>query len=130
MIEIFAIHTAVLVGLLVSWTWKESYGGVFAGFAVPGYLAAIALVAPSAATTILIEAVLTYGITRVLGDWLPRLGVTGRVFGRERFLLFVLTSVPVRLVVEGLAAGGLGDLLGPALPEQRLQDAKQLRQVL
>lgn len=116
MIEIFAIHTAVLVGLLVAWIWTESYGGVFAGFAVPGYLAAIALVAPSAASTIVIEAVLTYGVVRLLGDGLPMTGLTGRVFGRERFLLFVVASVPIRLIVEGLASGGLGAALGPFVP--------------
>lgn len=116
MIELFAIHTAVLVGLVVAWLWTESYGGVFAGFAVPGYLAAIAMVAPSAAVAIGIEAVLTYALVRLSSDGLARLGLTARAFGRERFLLFVLWSVPVRLVVEGAGSGGLADLLGPWIP--------------
>lgn len=117
MIESFAIHTAVLVGLIVTWLWTERLGGVFAGFAVPGYLGAIALVAPASSVTLLIEAVLTYAIVWGLGEGLARLGLWSRVFGRERFLLFVIVSVPVRLLVEGLAAGGLQQLLGPYFPD-------------
>lgn len=117
MIESFAIHTAVLVGLVVTWLWTERLGGVFAGFAVPGYLGAIALVAPASAATLIIEAILTYGVVWLLGEAAPRLGVWARVFGRERFLLFVAASVPVRLLVEGLAAGGLQTVLGPWLPD-------------
>ncbi|MFT7521699.1 MAG: hypothetical protein ACI9MC_003851, partial [Kiritimatiellia bacterium] len=113
MIESFAIHTAVLVGLIVTWAWTERAGGVFAGFAVPGYLAAIALVAPSSAIAIALEAVITYGVAWILGDGLAMIGLTSRVFGRQRFLLFVLASVPVRLWVEGIAADGFANLLGP-----------------
>jgi len=117
MIESFAIHTAVLVGLVVTWLWTERLGGVFAGFAVPGYLGAIALVAPASAATLVIEAILTYGVVWLLGEAAPRLGLWARVFGRERFLLFVAASVPIRLLVEGLAAGGLQLVLGPWLPD-------------
>ncbi|MFK7928778.1 MAG: poly-gamma-glutamate biosynthesis protein PgsC/CapC [Myxococcota bacterium] len=116
MIESFAIHTAVLVGLVVTWFWTERIGGVFAGFAVPGYLGAIAMVAPASAATLVLEAILTYALVWVAGEFLPRFGVWSRVFGRERFLLFVGASVPVRLLVEGLASDGLALILGPFLP--------------
>lgn len=116
MIESFAIHTAVLVGLVVTWFWTERIGGVFAGFAVPGYLGAIAMVAPASAATLVLEAILTYALVWLCGEFLPRFGLWARVFGRERFLLFVGASIPVRLLVEGLASDGLSLVLGPILP--------------
>ncbi len=96
-----SVTTPVLIGLLVSWALTETLGWVFAGLVVPGYLGAIFLLEPVAATIDLFEAVITYGVARALGEYLPRLGVTSRVFGRERFFLVVLVSILVRLAVEG-----------------------------
>src|ERR1700722_5125693 len=67
--------TPVLIGVLLSWIFTEWFGWVFAGLVVPGYLAAVFLLDPRA----------------------PFIGV----FGRERFFLVVLSSILVRLAVEG-----------------------------
>jgi hypothetical protein len=122
MIEIFpermldsSIHTSILVGLLWLWGATEAFGWVFAGFVVPGYLAAIGSVAPLTAAAIVVEAVLTYGIAWALIAGAAEVGLWGRAFGRERFLAFVLVSVPVRLLVEGVAAPGLEALIAPLL---------------
>jgi gamma-polyglutamate biosynthesis protein CapC len=108
-----SIHTAVLIGLIVVWLLCESFGFVFAGFVVPGYLAALAIVAPMSLGATVVEAVLTYGVVWAIGRAVPRTGLWSPVFGRERFLLFIVVSVPVRLVVEGMAAPGFEAMLQP-----------------
>jgi hypothetical protein len=107
-----SIHTAVLVGILLLWFLTERWGWVFAGFVVPGYLAALGIVAPASLAAITVEAILTYGVVWALGAGASELGLWSRVFGRERFLLFVVISVPVRLVVEGLGAPQAELLIG------------------
>jgi hypothetical protein len=95
--------TPVFLGVLVSWFFTETFGWVFAGLVVPGYLAALFMIDPRAATIDVLEAVLTYAVARVLGEHLARTGLTSRLFGRERFFLVVLVSILVRLGVEGVA---------------------------
>ncbi len=120
MIELFpermldgSIHTAILVGVVLLWMMTETFGFVFAGFVVTGYLAAIGIVAPMSLVALFVEAILTYGIVWTLAIGPSKLDLWSRVFGRERFLLFVVVSVPVRLVVEGLAAPGFEWILQP-----------------
>lgn len=120
MIELFpervldgSIHTAILVGILVLWMMTETLGYVFAGFVVTGYLAAIGIVQPMSLVAICLEAVLTYGLVLAVGVGPGKIGLWSRVFGRERFLLFILASLPVRLVVEGLAAPSFEMALRP-----------------
>jgi Capsule biosynthesis CapC len=97
-----AVTTPVLIGLLLSWFFTETLGWVFAGLVVPGYLAAVMLLNPTSALLDVSEAVVTYGIARILGEHLSRTGGFSRFFGRERFLLVVVISVLVRLGIEGL----------------------------
>ena len=94
--------TPVLMGVIISWLFTESFGWVFAGLVVPGYMAALFLIDPRSASINVIEAIFTYGIARLLGEHLPRTGLTSRVFGRERFFLVVLVSIGVRLAVDGV----------------------------
>lgn len=96
-----SVTTPVLLGVLASWLFTETFGWVFAGLVVPGYLASVFLLAPAAGVIDIFEAVLTYFVARLIGEHLPRIGVTSRVFGRERFFLVVLVSILVRLAVEG-----------------------------
>jgi hypothetical protein len=95
--------TPVFLGVLVSWLFTETFGWVFAGLVVPGYLATLFLLDPRSAAIDVGEAVLTYGSARLLGEQLSWTGLTSRVFGRERFLLVLIVSVLVRLGVEGVA---------------------------
>ncbi len=108
-----SIHTAIWLGLMVSWVFTERFGWVFAGFVVPGYLAALAVVHPLSLLATCSEAVLTWGGVWVLGVLAARAGMWHVVFGRERFLMFVLVSIPARLLVEGLAAPTLQGWLRP-----------------
>lgn len=93
--------TAVFLGTVVSWLLTETLGWVFAGLVVSGYLATLLVLEPRSAAIDMGEAVLTYAIARLLGEYLARTGLTSRVFGRERFLLIVLVSILVRIGVEG-----------------------------
>lgn len=94
--------TPVFLGVLVSWFFTESFGWVFAGLVVPGYLATLFLLDPRSAMIDVGEAVLTYGIARLLGEHLSWTGLSSRMFGRERFLLVLIVSVLVRLGLEGV----------------------------
>ncbi len=98
-----SLHTAILLGLLVTWATFELFGWAFAGFVVAGYSAVLAMVAPTVLMAVLIEAILTWSLAFALTEGLPALGLYTRIFGRERFLLYVLTSLPVRVLVTGLA---------------------------
>lgn len=93
--------TPVLLGVLISWFFTETFGWVFAGLVVPGYLAAVFCIDPRAGMVDVAEALFTYALARGIGEHLARTGLTSRVFGRERFLLVVLCSIIVRLAVEG-----------------------------
>ena len=108
-----SIHTALLVGIVVTWLATETLGWVFAGFVVSGYVAALAIAHPLSAVATIIETILTYGAVWVVAIGARRLGLWQRAFGRERFLLFLIASVPVRLLVEGLAAPHVEGLLRP-----------------
>lgn len=87
---------AVLAGLWILWFFVERLGWVFSGLVVPGYLAAVFIVRPVSGLAIVVEAVLTFVVARVLSDVLSRFGGWSRFFGRERFFLILLVSVLVR----------------------------------
>ena len=95
-----SVTTPVLLGVLVSWFFTETFGWVFAGLVVPGYLASVFLLDAPGGVIDVFEAVLTYGVARLIGEHLSRSGLTTRFFGRERFFLVVLVSILVRLAVE------------------------------
>jgi gamma-polyglutamate biosynthesis protein CapC len=96
-----SLHAPVLVGLFVLTFFSERLGWTYAGLVVPGYLATVFVQAPYTGALILFEALATYGLTVLVGTFIPRLGAWSSTFGRERFFLFIVLAVLVRLVVEG-----------------------------
>src|SRR3954462_15774992 len=94
--------TAVLLGVLISWFFTETFGWVFAGLVVPGYLAGVFVLEPRAGAIDVVEGLLTYGLARAIDELLPRAGLTFRSFGRERFFLIILTSIIVRLIMDAV----------------------------
>ena len=95
------LHAPVLVGLVVSAFFAETLGWGFAGLVVPGYLAAVFATAPITGATVLVEALLTFLVVRALGEWLSKSGAWAAFFGRERFFLFVVVSILVRIAMDG-----------------------------
>jgi gamma-polyglutamate biosynthesis protein CapC len=106
-----SLFTAVFLGLLLLFVLTESFGWVFTGLVVPGYLASVLVIQPVAGGVILAEAVATYFVARAISDWGSRVLPYNRFFGRERFFLILLVSVGVRLVFEALLLPTLGTAL-------------------
>ncbi|WP_437286593.1 poly-gamma-glutamate biosynthesis protein PgsC/CapC [Sorangium sp. So ce406] len=96
-----SLHTAVLIGLVFGTLFTETLGWTYAGLVVPGYLATVFFAAPVTAVFIIAESVVTYLFVALIGRWITRTGAWSTAFGRERFYLFIVGAVIVRLFVEG-----------------------------
>jgi hypothetical protein len=96
-----SLHAAVLVGLALSTFFTEALGWTFAGLVVPGYLATVFIAAPVTGVLILAEALITYALVALVGQWITKTGAWSTAFGRERFYLFIVGAVLVRLAIEG-----------------------------
>lgn len=111
-----SILVAVLLGMLVLLFFTEVFGWVWAGLVVPGYLASVFAVKPSAGAALVIEGVLTFVVCRAISDGASRIGSWSPFFGRERFFLIVMISVAVRQTCElvglELMLGVLDDVTG------------------
>ncbi len=108
MIELFptsvldtSILTAVLVGMLLVWFFQEWLGWGFTGLVVPGYLASVLVIQPLTGAVMVAEGVATWLVLVALSDALPRWWPWSPLFGRDRFFLALLSSVGVRLAMEG-----------------------------
>src|SRR5512141_2624421 len=91
----------VLLGVLVMATLTEWWGWDFVGLVVPGYLCSVLLLQPWVAAVVLIEAVLTYGLVKLLDAGATSAGLSFPVFGRDRFFLVLAASIAVRVFLEG-----------------------------
>ena len=91
-----SILLPVLVGLFVLAALTETYGWVFVGLVVPGYLGSVFVIQPGAGLAMVVEALITFGLVASLSSWLSKTGAWSAFFGRDRFFLIVLISVFVR----------------------------------
>ena len=91
-----SIVLAVLVGVWVTLLFTETLGWVFVGLVVPGYLASVLVVQPTAAAIIVAEGLATYMLARGLAYGLAPTRVWQPFFGRDRFFLIVVASVLIR----------------------------------
>ncbi|HEY8376904.1 MAG TPA: poly-gamma-glutamate biosynthesis protein PgsC/CapC, partial [Nannocystis sp.] len=91
-----SILIPVLVGVYVALLFTETFGWVFVGLVVPGYLASVLALQPTTAAVIVLEAIVTYLLARGLAYTLAPTGVWAPFFGRDRFFVIVLASVLVR----------------------------------
>jgi hypothetical protein len=97
-----SLHVAVLIGLVIGTAFTEVFGWTYAGLVVPGYLATIFIAAPATAIFIIIESIVTYWLVAGVGRWATLVGAWSAAFGRERFYLFIVGAVLVRLLFEGV----------------------------
>lgn len=97
-----SLHLPVLLGLVIVSFFRETLGWTFAGLVVPGYLASVAVAAPVTAGVIVAESLPAYWLALLVGKWLPKTGAWSTFFGRERFLLLIVTSLLARLLMEGV----------------------------
>ncbi|MFN7147393.1 MAG: poly-gamma-glutamate biosynthesis protein PgsC/CapC, partial [Myxococcota bacterium] len=91
----------MLIGLFVVWAFQETLGWNFTGLVVPGYLASIFTIHPATGMVVVSEALVTVSIVLLLSERVPAWWPWTRLFGRDRFFLFLLTSVAVRIALEG-----------------------------
>ncbi len=96
-----SLHTAVLIGLAIGTFFTETLGWTYAGLVVPGYLATVFFAAPVTGAFIVVESILTYLFVAFIGRWVTKTGAWSTAFGRERFYLFIVGAVFVRLLIEG-----------------------------
>lgn len=95
-----SVVTTVLVGVWVVVFFNLRFGWVLSGLVVPGYLAPLILIEPVSAAVIVVEAVVTYCIVRLMAvHFAEAIGWTS-FFGRDRFFVLILVSVVVRLVFD------------------------------
>jgi len=112
--EVGIAHSAqppVLVGLILMTFLAESYGWVYSGLIVPGYLAPIFISQPWSGAVIVFEAIVTYLLVRGLSDYASKWGLWADFFGRDGFFAHLLVSVIVRLMFEAWLFPELGSLL-------------------
>ena len=107
-----SLHTAVLIGLLIGTFFTETLGWTYAGLVVPGYLATVFFAAPITGAFIIVESIVTYLFVALLGRWISKTGVWSTAFGRERFYLFIVGAVFVRLIFEGTAVPRIAERYG------------------
>jgi hypothetical protein len=96
-----SLHASVLVGLVFMTFFTETLGWSYGGLVVPGYLATVLIAAPVTGMLIVFEAIATYLFVRLVGEWITKTDAWSTTFGRERFFLFLVCAVLVRLGVEG-----------------------------
>src|SRR5262249_2734151 len=113
------IHVPVLLGLRSLLALTETFGWVYSGLVVPGYLASVFVIQPAAGATIVGESLLTFWVARALSDAVSATGSWSRFFGRERFVLLIIVSVLVRQASQTWLLPGILGLVdarfGPTL---------------
>lgn len=113
-----SLVTAVLVGLFFVWFFQERLGWGLSGLVVPGYLAAVFAIQPISGAVIWLEAMVTYLLVVALSEAVPRWWPWTTLFGRDRFFLILITSVGVRLALEGAGFEVISRALGSAPSEE------------
>lgn len=106
-----SVITTVWIGVFFVAYFNLRLGWVLSGLVVPGYLVPLLLVKPFAAVTVLAEGIITYFLVWLYSEYLSRLGGWSNLFGRDRFFALVLTSVAVRISMDGWLLPWVGEWL-------------------
>lgn len=106
-----SIVTTVWVGIFVVCFCNLRLGWVLSGLVVPGYMAPLLFLKPSAAAVVFGEGVITYFLVWFYSEFLSRYTGWSNFFGRDRFFALVLTSVIVRIVSDGWLLPMLGQYI-------------------
>ncbi len=96
-----SVITTVWIGIFVLCLFNLRFGWTLSGLVIPGYIVPLLMVKPLAALVVCGEGVITYLIVY----WFTRLcvatGLGSSFFGRDRFFALVLTSIGVRVLLDG-----------------------------
>jgi gamma-polyglutamate biosynthesis protein CapC len=96
-----SVITTVWVGLCVIAFLNLRYGMTLAGLVVPGYIVPLIITKPASACVIVIEALVTYALTRLIASKFMRAANASEMFGRDRFFAVLLVSIVVRTAFDG-----------------------------
>ena len=107
-----SVITTVWVGVFVISFFNLRFGWVLSGLVVPGYLAPLIIAKPWSALVIIVEASVTYFLVWLFSEKLSGGTTWSSVFGRDRFMALVLTSIVVRLCFDGWLLPELAGWLG------------------
>ena len=72
-----SVVTTVWVGIFVISWFNLRLGWTYSGLVVPGYLVPLLLIKPLAASVVLGEALLTYGLVWFISEWFSKAGRIG-----------------------------------------------------
>ncbi len=106
-----SVITCVWVGVTVVAFFNLRLGWVLSGLVIPGYVVPLLLLKPWAALAIFIEGSVTYLLVWLFSDYLSRLGLWSKLFGRDRFFALIVASIGVRLLFDGLLFPWLGEFV-------------------
>ncbi len=101
----------VFIGLGISTVFAETLGWNFSGLIVPGYLAPIFIVKPISAIVIVIEAIISYLVLRLLSEGFSKSGTWTSFFGQDAFFALFCISILVKSAMEGPLLPLIGDFL-------------------
>lgn len=96
-----SVTTTVWIGVFVLALGNLRFGWTLSGLVTPGYLVPLMIVKPVAALVIWGEGILSYLIVLGFSAWGGRTGRWSNFFGRDRFFALVLTSIGVRVALDG-----------------------------
>lgn len=96
-----SVIPTVWVGLFVVCFFNLRFGWLLSGLVVPGYLVPLILINPWSAAVIVMEGGITYFLVWLYSEYFSRWAPWGNLFGRDRFLMLVLSSILVRLLFDG-----------------------------
>ncbi len=96
-----SVVTTVWVGVFVISFFNLRFGWTYSGLVIPGYLVPLLLTNPWSAFFTVAEGILAYGLVCFVSEYLSRVGWWCNFFGRDRFFALLLSSVLVRVVMDG-----------------------------
>lgn len=96
-----SVVTTIWVGVFVITFFNLRFGWVMSGLVVPGYLVPLLIARPLSFGVILVEASVTYFLVWLFSERLSGGRSWSSLFGRDRFVALVLTSICVRLIFDG-----------------------------
>jgi len=107
-----SVVTTVWIGVFVLGLINLRLGWTLSGLVIPGYMVPLIVVKPLSALVIFLEGVVTYLAVYWLVRLMTRLRVAAGFFGRDRFFALVITSIVVRLLLDGYILPRCAEWLG------------------
>jgi hypothetical protein len=105
-----SVVTTVWIGVFVLCLLNLRFGWTLSGLVIPGYLVPLLIVKPLSALVVCGEGVITYLIVYWFAELSIRSGFGSNFFGRDRFFALVLTSIAVRVALDGYLLPYLSNL--------------------